>query len=310
MTSQDSVKRTSIGGQALIEGLMMKGPEKTCTAIRKPDGTIFTEVTKTKPNPVRKIPFVRGVWAMIQNFLEGYERITQSAEIAMPEEFEEESKFDRWISDKFGDKAVKVFSGVGMVLGLGLAVVLFMLLPIWVVRLIEMIPNVELGVFRSLAEGLIKIAVFLGYLGVVTRIPDIHRVFEYHGAEHKTIACYEAGDELTAENVSRHSRFHPRCGTSFIFIVLIVSILVFSFVTWSSVLVRTLLKLALLPLVIGISYEVIMYAGKHTNLFCRVLSAPGLWVQRLTTFEPDSEEIEVAITAFRAVAPDDGQDLQ
>ena len=307
--AKDETKRTKIGGQALFEGLMMKGPDKTCTAVRKPDGEIFLEVTPTLANPVGKFLFVRGIVSMIQNFKEGYERISRSAEIALPEDEQPESKFDQWIEKHTGPRFYRIFSIAAMVVGLVLGVVLFMLVPIWLVNGIEMIPGVQLGIFRATAEGLIKIAVFLAYLLAVTRIKDIHRVFEYHGAEHKTITCYEQGDELTIENIRRHSRFHPRCGTSFIFIVLIVSILIFSFVSWGNPLLRMCIKILLLPLVVGISYEIIMYASMHRNLFCRILSAPGLWVQRLTTFEPDDDQIEVALTAFQAVLPDDGRDL-
>ena len=303
-------KRTMIGGQALIEGLMMKGPEETCIAVRRPDGEIYTEVTKTKKNPTRKIPFVRGVAAMIQNMSEGFTHITKSADIAFPDAAEEEeSKFDRWVREKLGDKAMQVIGGISMVFAVALAIVLFMLAPIWIVNLLARIevlaPFFANNVARALVEGLIKIFFFISYLFAVTRMKDIHRVFEYHGAEHKTIMTYEYGDDLTVENVKKHSRFHPRCGTSFIFIVLIVSIIIFSFISWGTPLVRAGMKLLALPIVMGISYEIIMLAGKYDNIFCRVLSAPGLWVQRLTTFEPDEGEIEVAIAAFKAVLPED-----
>jgi Predicted metal-dependent enzyme len=302
-------KRTMIGGQALIEGLMMKGPEETCLAVRKPNGEIYTEVTRTKKSPVRKIPFVRGVAAMIQNMSEGMSHITKSADIAFPDAEEDESKFDKWVREKLGGKALQIVGGISMVLAVGIAIVLFMLAPIWAVNLLARIPALtpffEINAMRALVEGLIKIFFFIAYLFAVTRMKDIHRVFEYHGAEHKTIMTYEYGDELTVENVKKHSRFHPRCGTSFIFIVLIVSIIIFSFISWGTPLVRAGLKLLALPVVMGISYEIIMLAGKYDNIFCRMLSAPGLWVQRLTTFEPDEGEIEVAITAFKAVLPAD-----
>ena len=297
-----------IGGQALIEGLMMKGPEKTCAAIRKPDGEIHTEVTKTAHNPVRKIPFLRGPVAMILSLKEGYGAINKSAEIALTEEQQEEQKgkFDKWFDKTFGDKGGAVISVVAMILGVALAIFLFMMAPAFLVNLISSF--YELGAFKTLVEGIIKIIIFIAYLFLITRMKDIHRVFEYHGAEHKTITCYEYGDELTVENVKKHSRFHPRCGTSFIFIVLIISIIIFSFITWGNLFVRVGLKILTLPVVMGISYEIIMFAGKYDNIFCRVVSAPGIWIQRLTTFEPDDEEIEVAITAFNAVAPQDDTD--
>jgi len=302
------IKKTMIGGQALIEGLMMKGPEKTCAAIRKPDGEIHTEVTKTAHNPVRKIPFLRGPVAMILSLKEGYGAINKSAEIALTEEQQEEQKgkFDKWFDKTFGDKGGAVISVVAMILGVALAIFLFMMAPAFLVNLISSF--YELGAFKTLVEGIIKIIIFIAYLFLITRMKDIHRVFEYHGAEHKTITCYEYGDELTVENVKKHSRFHPRCGTSFIFIVLIISIIIFSFITWGNLFVRVGLKILTLPVVMGISYEIIMFAGKYDNIFCRVVSAPGIWIQRLTTFEPDDEEIEVAITAFNAVAPQDDTD--
>lgn len=301
------VKKTMIGGQALIEGIMMKGPEKSCITVRQPDGELYSEISGTPKNPTRKIPFVRGAVAMVQSLTEGYKYIMKSADVAFPDEAEqEESKFDKWLNQVLGDRAMAVFGTIGAVLGGLLAIALFVLLPTWITALIGRF--VALGNWKVVIEGVLKIVIFIAYLFLVTRLKEIHRVFEYHGAEHKTINCYEYGDELTVENVRKRSRFHPRCGTSFIFIVLIVSILVFALIPWGSTLVRTGLKLLALPFIMGISYEIIMFAGKHDNIFCHILSTPGMWVQRLTTFEPDDEEIEVAITAFQAVLPDDGTD--
>ena len=322
-------RKTMIGGQALIEGIMMRGPEKTCMAVKKPDGEVYTELSDTKKNKMRKIPFVRGVFAMIQSLTDGFGMISKSAEIAFPDEDSEEelSKFDRWVGEKLGDNAVKVFSAIGMVLGVALAIVLFMLVPIWLVNLLAsgfaswdaslggssgfvaaMNAALQISVVKSIIEGVIKILVFIGYLFAVTRMKDIHRVFEYHGAEHKTINCHEYGDELTVENVRRSSRFHPRCGTSFMFIVLVVSIIIFSFISWGNPLVRAGLKILALPVVMGISYEIIMLAGRHDNFLCRALSAPGMGIQRLTTFEPQDDQIALAIEAFNAVLPPDGTD--
>lgn len=295
-------RKTKIGGQALLEGLVMKGPEKTCLAIRKPNGEIYKEVTSTKKNPTRKIPIVRGAYAMVMSLAEGYNSIMKSADIAFPEGSEEEDKFDKWLQEKLGDKAGKTMGLIAGVLGALLAIVLFMVIPTLITGLINRF--VELGSFKAVVEGVLKIGIFILYLFLVTRMKEIHRVFEYHGAEHKTINCYENYGVMTVEGVREHSRFHPRCGTSFLFIVLIVSILVFSFVPWGSTWLRTLLKLAALPLVMGVSYEILMFAGSHDNWFCRVLAAPGKWVQRLTTFEPDDGQIEVAIVAFTAVEPD------
>lgn len=294
-------RKTKVGGQALFEGLVMKGPEKTCMAIRKPDGEIYTEIKPTKTNPTRKIPFVRGAYSMVLSLSEGVDYITKSVDIAFPEE-ETESKFDKWLNDKLGDKATKTFGLIGGVLGGLLGIALFVLLPTLITGFINRL--VDLGPFKAVIEGVLKILIFIGYMFFATRLKDIHRVFEYHGAEHKTINCYENYGVMTVEGVREHSRFHPRCGTSFIFLVLIISIIVYSFVPWGSTWLRTLLKLVTLPLIMGISYEVLMFAGSRDNWFCRALSAPGKWVQRLTTFEPDDSQIEVALAAFLPVQPD------
>ncbi len=297
--------KTKIGGQAVMEGIMMKGPEKSCLAVRLPDGSITTEISETRNNPTAKIPIVRGAVAMILNLVDGYKYLMRSADLAYPEEAEQKSGFDRWLENKLGDKASAAFGALGGLLGGLLAIALFIVVPTFITGLLARALPVE-G-FRSLIEGVLKIGIFILYLFLVTRIKEIHRVYEYHGAEHKTIACYEHGEELTVENIRKHSRFHPRCGTSFIFIVLILSILVSSFITWDNVAVRALLKLATLPVVMGVAYEIIQFAGRHDNLLCRALSAPGLWVQRLTTFEPDDSIIEVAVASLRPVLPDDPQ---
>ncbi len=295
-------RKTLVGGQALIEGLSMRGPEKTCVAIRQPDGTIYTEVKPTKKNKAAKIPFVRGVVSLINSLSDGYKNIIHSAEIAFPDQEETDSKFDRWIAEKFGDKASSAIGVIGGVLGAALAVLLFIVVPTFLTgllaRFVEMAPWV-----KALIEGLLKIGIFILYLFAVTRMNEIHRVFEYHGAEHKTINTYENVEPLTVANVRKNSRFHPRCGTSFIFIVLIVSIIIFAFIPWGSTWVRAGLKILALPLIMGISYEIIMFAGSYNNFFCRMLAAPGKWVQRLTTFEPDDEQIAVAIAAFKEVEP-------
>jgi len=285
----------------------MKGPEISCIAVRRPDKTIFTEIGKTpKKKLIDKIPVVRGAAAMITNLVVGYKCLMRSAEIAFDdgdEAAQSESKFDKWLEKKLGDKAAETVGIVSAVIGSIMAIVLFMIVPTFLTGLLNKF--VELGAFKAAIEGVLKIAIFIGYLYIVTRLEDIHRVFEYHGAEHKTIACYEAGEELTVENVRKHSRFHPRCGTSFMFIVLIVSIIIFSFVPWGSTIVRAAIKLALLPLVMGISYEILKYAGRHENIPSKILSAPGMCVQRLTAFEPHDDQIEIAIAAMNEVIPDD-----
>ncbi|MBS7175369.1 MAG: DUF1385 domain-containing protein, partial [Clostridiales bacterium] len=266
--------KTSIGGQALIEGVMMRGVRQTAMAVRKPDQSIDVEVwdNRAKPGSSRwkRIPFVRGIFNMIDSLLIGYRCLMKSAEgSGMELEEVEPSKFDLWLEKHFWDKLMKYVSWLSAILGVVLAVVLFMLLPTVVVWGLDKLFPV--GVWKGLIEGVIKIVIFILYMYLVGKIPDMRRMFQYHGAEHKTIACYEAGEELTVENIKKHSRFHPRCGTSFLILVLILGILIFSAVTWSNPLIRTLLKLALLPVVIGIAYELIKLAGRYDNLFTKII---------------------------------------
>ena len=256
-----------------------------------------------QPQRWQKIPLVRGAAAMIENLVLGYRYLMHSAEVSMPDEAEAEpGRFEKWLTEHTGPAVQNFFMALAAVCGGLLAIVLFMVLPTAIVGLVDSF--VPLGWGKVLLEGLLKIALFVGYLFLCTRMKEIHRVFEYHGAEHKTIACYEAGEELTVENVRRHRRFHPRCGTSFMILVLIVSILLFSVLPWNSTGLRVVLKLLLLPAVMGVSYELIKLAGRCDNLFTRIISAPGLWLQRLTTFEPDDSMIEVAIAAVLPVLPE------
>ncbi len=296
----------------MIEGVMMRGVRQTAMAVRKPDQSIDVEVwdNRAKPGSSRwkRIPFVRGIFNMIDSLLIGYRCLMKSAEVSgMELEEEEPSKFDLWLEKHFGDKLMKYVSWLSAILGVVLAVVLFMLLPTVVVWGLDKLFPV--GVWKGLIEGVIKIVIFILYMYLVGKIPDMRRMFQYHGAEHKTIACYEAGEELTVENIKKHSRFHPRCGTSFLILVLILGILIFSVVTWSNPLIRTLLKLALLPVVIGIAYELIKLAGRYDNLFTKIISFPGLKLQHLTTNEPDGDQIEVAIASLKPVLPQtEGED--
>lgn len=299
--------KTSVGGQALMEGIMMRGPKKICVAVRKPDGEIDLTMEDVKHHKWQKIPFVRGAFSMIENLVLGYRYLMHSAEVSMPEEEQEEpGKLDKWLQEHTGPKFQNFLMGLAAVMGGMLAIVLFMVLPTAVVGGVNHFVNLGWG--KVVLEGVLKIAMFVIYLFLCTRMKDIHRVFEYHGAEHKTIACYEAGEELTVENIRRHCRFHPRCGTSFMILVLIVSILLFSVLPWSSTGLRVFLKLLLLPVVMGISYELIKLAGRYDNLATRIISAPGLWLQRLTTFEPDDSMIEVAIAAVKPVLPSRPED--
>lgn len=301
--------KTSIGGQALIEGVMMRGPRKTAMAVRKPDGELETQIWDNKPARVwNRIPLVRGVVNMVSSLVVGYRCLMKSAEISTEGlEEEEPSRLEKWLEEKLGDNLMKAVMLVGSVLGVVIAVGLFMFLPAWLVGLGEgVLPRWAM----SLIEGFIKIGVFLAYMALVGLMPDMRRLFQYHGAEHKTIACYEAGEELTPENIRKYPRFHPRCGTSFIVIVLILGILIFSVVTWSNALVRTVLKLCLLPVVVGIAYELIKLAGRYDNLFTRIISFPGLKIQHLTTREPDDSMIEAAIASMKPVIPEnEGEDI-
>lgn len=299
--------KTSVGGQAVLEGIMMQGPKSWCLAVRTPGGDIVTEEHESaKRSSLAKIPLVRGVVSFANSLTKGYRTLMRSAELSMTEEEQEAemSKFDRWVDEKFGDKALNVIMAISSVLGIVLAIGLFMFLPTFLVRMLDTYV-VPLGAFKALLEGLLKIALFIGYLVLVRRSKDIQRVFKYHGAEHKTIFCYESGDALTVENIRKQTRFHPRCGTSFLLIVLIISILLFSVLPWTGTFMRVGLKLLMLPVVMGISYEIIRLAGRYDNPVTRAVSAPGLWLQRLTTSEPDDSMIEVAIAAVTPVLPQD-----
>ena len=300
--------KSKIGGQALIEGIMMRGIDKSAMALRLPTSEIEVEewdANNGKSAPwYKKTPFIRGIFNMVSSLTEGYKCLSKSADRAMEFEDEEpESKFEIWLEDKIGDKLVPIVTTIGTVLGVVVALLLFMWVPSLIVngigKFIPMNPFV-----KTLIEGIIKIFVFVGYM------EDIRRTYEYHGAEHKTIACYEAGDELTPESVKKYTRFHPRCGTSFIFIVLFISIIVFSVfrLPWNNIFLRLLCKLPLLPVIVGIGYEIIRLAGKYDNIFTRIISAPGLWLQRLTTREPDLDVIEVAIAALKPCIPKDSED--
>ncbi len=306
--------KSKIGGQALIEGIMMRGIYKSAMVCRLPSGELDLETWDINNGPnlpwYRKAPFIRGVFNFAISMAEGYKCLSKSADKSMiGVEDENPSKLDKWLEDKFGDKLMPIVSVIGIVLGVVLAVGLFMLAPAGVTKLIGKFVALN-DVAQTVIEGVVKIAIFILYMWLTSLMPDMRRTYEYHGAEHKTIACYEAGDELTVENVKKHTRFHPRCGTSFIFIVLIVSIIVFSVlqVPWDNIFIRMACKLALLPFIVGIGYEFIRLAGRYENWFTKLFSAPGLAVQRITTREPDDKEIECAIMAIEAVIPDNKED--
>lgn len=300
--------RTSIGGQALMEGIMMRGPHKICCAVRRPDGTIDLSYDEVRTHWYNKVPLVRGVCNMAENLYKGYRYLMHAADIAMEGvEEEPQSKLDRWLEAHTGPAVQNALMACAAFAGVVLALFLFTFLPTWITGLVG--AAVDLGRCpRVILEGVLKMGIFLAYMFLCTRYPELHRVFEYHGAEHKTIACYEAGLPLTVENVRKQSRFHPRCGTSFMILVIIISIFLYAVLPWTSTALRVVYKLCLFPLLVGISYEILKWAGRSQGVVSRIISQPGLWMQRLTTFEPDDSMIEVAIAAVTPVLPEDRED--
>jgi len=306
MSDKKEIRKTSIGGQAVMEGIMMRGVDKTCMAVRNPEGEIVLEEMNDKglkTATYKKIPIVRGVINFAASLILGYKAIDRSTQIAMGDVFDEDSKFDKWLKDKFGDKAEKVVSAVSIVIAVILAVAMFILAPYYAARLVEVIFKSQLNSWFYLVEGIVRIGIFLGYIALVRLMPDMKRLFGYHGAEHKTIHCYEYGQELTVENCKGNSCLHKRCGTNFLLIVMIISILVFSFIRVDTAILRLVLRLALMPVVAGISYEVIKLLGRFDNKFTDIISAPGLALQYLTTYEPTDDQLEVAIAALKYCLP-------
>lgn len=304
-------KYSSVGGQALIEGVMMRGPSGTAMSVRLPSGEIETEYKETKPWREKckffSLPLVRGIVGFVESLVTGYGYLMESAEKStqgLEEDTENLSKLDRWINDHFGEKMMNIIGIISAVLGFGLAFFLFMWLPTF---LVDVVTRGALLKFHALFEGIIRVIIFVLYMVLVSKMKDIHRVFMYHGAEHKSIFCYEHGLELTVENVRKQSRFHPRCGTSFMFVMILLSILLSSTlvlifpglaevnrILWITV------KILILPIVMGLGYEFIRYAGRHDNLLVKILAAPGLWMQRITTKEPTDDIIEVGIASLKA----------
>ena len=318
--SQEKFK-TTIGGQALIEGIMMRGPDKDAIVVRTKED-LHIETLPRKKNPPKSwknLPFIRGIFNFFDAQVVGIKALLRSADLAPEEMQEEPSKFDRWLEKKLGNEAFqKAIVGIAMFMGLGLSVVLFFLLPMIIGGLFDRWITSNLGV--NLVEGLIRMMIFLGYMLLISRMEEMRRVFSYHGAEHKTIRCYEAGLPLTVENVRQQTRLHPRCGTSFLLVVMVISILVFSVASSALLaavpaletirgsfgyrLLMIVFKLLLLPLVVGITYEINRWAGRNDNGFTRILTAPGMWLQNFTTNEPDDSMIEVGIAAVEAVLPE------
>ena len=319
MKNQEQFK-TTIGGQALIEGIMMRGPEKDAVVIRGEEGlTVEQSDRKIRPkdSPLNW-PLIRGVVTFFDAQVCGVKALMRSAEFIPEEQQEAPSKLDLWLEKKLGDKKFQNFVvGLAVFMGLGLSILLFFLLPMIISGLLDRwIRNM---LVLNLLEGLIRIVIFGVYMVLVSRMPDMKRVFSYHGAEHKTIRCYEAGLPLTVENVRKQTRLHPRCGTSFLLVVMVISILLFSVASTVLVtivpalsamhgsflyrLIMIVFKLLLLPVVVAISYEINRFVGRHDNAVCRILTGPGMWMQKLTTNEPDDSMIEVGIAALEAVLP-------
>ena len=323
------MKYSGIGGQAVMEGVMMRGPHNVATAVRKPDGEIVIDdmkLGKIRTGRFVKLPIVRGCVNFIDSMIIGVKSLMFSAQfIDVDDEGEpveqEPSKFEMWLDEKLGsEKAMNIVIYISVIFSLALSIGMFILLPAFITGFLKSVIQSRVGL--TLIEGIVRIAIFVLYLFLVSQMKDIKRVFMYHGAEHKSIFCYEKGLDLTVENVRAQSRLHPRCGTSFLLLVMIISILVYSVIPWDEasfaaipvigkalgampwVITRLILRLLLLPIVAGISYEIIKFAGRHDNAFTRAISKPGMLFQHITTNEPDDSQIEVAIAALKAVIPE------
>jgi len=293
----------AVGGQAVLEGVMMKSKEKVALSVRDTKGDIKTEYVEFKSITEKykffRIPIIRGIVNFIETMGLSMKTLNRSADMLGIEE--EESKFEKWLAEKLGKSIASIASAVGAFLGILLAVGLFFVLPSLITDFVKRFTDVK--IILSIVDGCSKILIFIVYIALVSLIPDMRRTFEYHGAEHKSIFCHEAGLELTPENVKKQKRFHPRCGTSFLFVMMFLSILISVLYVDLDIIIRIPIKILVLPLIVGLGYEFIRFAGRHDNLFVRIVSAPGLWIQRLTTKEPDLEQIEVAIASLKAALP-------
>ena len=289
------MKRTSIGGQAVIEGVMMKNGKKCAIAVRKPDHTIevktSVQTSIAEKYKILKLPIIRGVVNFIESMVVGIQTLTYSA--SFYEEEEEESSFDRWFENTFKEKGESILMGITVCISLVLSIGIFMILPYLLTGFLE--NQLKSHTLVLALEGVVRIGIFLGYIVLISRMKDIQRVFMYHGAEHKTINCLEHGEDLTPENVKKYSRLHKRCGTSFLFIVMFISIFFFFFIRVDSILLKVVFRLLLIPVIAGVSYEFIRFAGKNDSGLVGILSKPGMMLQKLTTREPDLSMIEVAI---------------
>lgn len=307
-------KITTIGGQALMEGIMMVGPKRTVAAFCDEDGNISTEEIATqrltKKYPILGKPFIRGIFALIDSFRMGYKALSISADkLTQGDEEEELTGIDKWLTDHLGDKLTEVIMTIATVLGVALAIALFFFLPTVLFNLLESAVPGNIAGWRSIFEGILRVGLFVGYVAVIGMVPDIKRTFQYHGAEHKTIFCYENDLPLTVENVRKQRRFHPRCGTSFLILMLVIGIIVGFFIPFSNPFLRTFTKILCIPVIMNIGYELQKACARHDNLLSRIITAPGLWMQRLTVKEPDDKMMEAAIAAMEAVIPENGEDL-
>ena len=320
MKREKTKRITSIGGQALMEGIMMRGPLKSTVGVRRTDGSIELEEIKplnlTQKYKILRLPILRGVAGMIDSLVTGNKALMMSADKMIEGEEaagieEEPSKLDLWLDKHFGEKAVGVIMGISTTVAVLFCVAVFFFVPTWLFNLLaNAVPALnDHMIWRSAFEGILRIVLFLVYMALVTLNKDIKRVFQYHGAEHKTIFCYEHGLELNVENVRKQTRFHPRCGTSFLVLMLIVGILIGLFIPFTNVWLRSAVKILLLPVTVGIGYELIRVCGRHDNIITHIIAAPGMWMQHLTTKEPKDEMIEVAIAAMKDVIPENGEDI-
>lgn len=291
--------RRDVGGQAVIEGVMMRGSKGMATAVRKEDGTIAVEVNKTTPitqkHKILKIPFIRGIFVLIDSLVQGIKSLNYSASFF---DDEEPSSFENWLKNKFGDKSNNLIISFTLFISFVLSIFLFIAIPTGVASFFSRFNMSSIGL--NLIEAIIKIFILLGYMLGISKLDDMYRLFQYHGAEHKTIFCYESGEALTVENVRKYSRFHPRCGTNFLFLIMLVSIVIFALTGWGSFIERLLIRIVLIPVVSGITYEIIKWLGKSDNKLAKIVSMPGLKLQWITTREPDDSQIEVAIKSLKA----------
>lgn len=303
---------TKMGGQAVMEGIMMKGDQKTAVAVRLPSGDIHI---KTEQNPPKstwaKIPIIRGIIVFVNSLIQGTKTLMYSADVL--EKYEEKlgegalepkGRFETWLEKHFGERAVwNILIGISVIISLVFSIGIFVIGPTAVINWMTAITENE--IILNLTEGLLRIAIFIIYVALISKMKDIHRVFQYHGAEHKCIHCFESGRELTPENCQEFYTLHPRCGTSFLVFVLVISLIVFSFLGWPNLALRIVSRLLLIPFIAGISYEVLKWAGKSDNWFIKIISIPGLYLQKLTTAQPDNEQLEIAIAAVKAVMDND-----